>query len=141
MRSSTRKFVRIVTPALATLGLALGAARAGSLDPTPGPVTSTMKPLDQVEPRTPVQTLAGSGTAIHVISQSGSYYLTGNITALASGKDGIEIAADNVTLDLMGYAVIGPGKGIGADDGIVVSGVRASIAISNGTIQTGAGRA
>lgn len=41
------------------------------------------------------------------ISQPGSYKLTGNLTVPA-GVMGIEITADNVTLDLNGYTVRGP---------------------------------
>lgn len=41
------------------------------------------------------------------ISQPGSYKLTGNLTVPA-GVIGIEITADNVTLDLNGYTVRGP---------------------------------
>ena len=87
---------------------------AGDLDPPPGPIGPTMKTLDQVEARTPVQALAGDGSALHVISEPGSYYLTGAITGEA-GKDGIRIGASDVNLDLNGFAlrgVAGSGNGI-----------------------------
>jgi hypothetical protein len=44
-----------------------------------------------------------------VISQPGSYKLAGNLNVPA-GVNGIEIAADNVTLDLNGFTVSGPGS-------------------------------
>jgi hypothetical protein len=40
------------------------------------------------------------------ISQSGTYYLTRNLTATGNG---IIISANNVTLDLMGFTLTGPG--------------------------------
>ncbi len=64
----------------------------GSLTP-PGAPTPTMKTLDQVEARVPV---SGSTN----ITQSGSYYLTGNVT-----NGGITISASDVILDLNGHAM------------------------------------
>ena len=55
---------------------------AGDLNPPAGPVTSTMKTLDQVEARIPVQSLSGNLGFQHIISQPGSYYLTGNVTTV-----------------------------------------------------------
>ncbi len=69
-----------------------------------------MKTLTQLEPRTP---LAG-GTAAITISQSGSYFLTGNLT-VATG-DAITINASGVTLDLrrIHHHLDGPdGNGLG----------------------------
>ena len=116
--------------ALATLAWANTVAWSGSLEPTPGVPASTMKPLDQVEPRVPVQSLPGSATVMFVISQPGSYYLTANIVAAATGKRGIQIDADDVSLDLMGFAVIGAGPG---GQGIFVLGSGA--AVYNGSIR------
>ena len=45
-----------------------------------------------------------------VICQSGSYRLTGNLTIPNANTDGIDINADNVTLDLNGFAISGPVK-------------------------------
>jgi parallel beta-helix repeat protein len=111
---------------------------AGDLNP-PGPPTSgTMKPLDHVEPRGTIGivTTPGNDNATYRITQPGSYYLTGNITS--NYKHAIEIDADDVTLDLMGfrlwssYRVIMGGN---TDfDGIHILPGRRNIEIRNGTI-------
>jgi len=102
--------------------LAATTAQAGDLEPPPGPVTPTKKKLAELdkkiartdegfaEPRIPVESLPGSVNALHVISESGSYYLAENLQG-QSGKHGIVIAADNVDLDLGGFHVLGvPGS-------------------------------
>ncbi len=91
--------------ALASLVLFSLGGYAGKLEPSapPGP---TMKTLNEVEPRMAVQSLSGDANSLYVISQPGSYYLTGNITG-EPNKCGIMIAANNVTLDLMGFSLIG----------------------------------
>ena len=48
-------------------------AGAGDLNPPPGPVAPTMKPLDEIEPRTPVNTLPAGVDSVHLIDQPGSY--------------------------------------------------------------------
>ena len=112
---------------LATFLLVPLAGNAGDLEP-PGPPDSTMKTLDEVEPRTPI---AGSNTAAStlIISESGSYYLTGN--RLCSGN-GIRIDVNDVTIDLCGFILAGPD---GSQDGITIYGERSNIQIRNGTIR------
>ncbi|MEO5803886.1 MAG: right-handed parallel beta-helix repeat-containing protein, partial [Verrucomicrobiota bacterium] len=70
----------------------------GSLTP-PGAPAPTMKTLEQVEPRTPINTLP------FVIAQSGSYYLTKSFAQNFSGLDAITIQADNVTVDFCGFTI------------------------------------
>jgi len=102
-RRSTLLAAASLTAALAAL-----VAIAGPLNPPAGPVTSTNKTLAEVEPRTAINTTntPGDPGSLFRITQPGSYYLTGNITGIAS-KHGIAIAANGVTIDLMGFDLIG----------------------------------
>jgi hypothetical protein len=97
----------------------------GPLTP-PGAPTATMKTLDQVEARTPIS------SAPFTINQSGSYYLTGNLTV--SSGTAITIAADQVTLDLNGFSIsstASPASG----SGVHVSGLRRNVTVRNGHIR------
>lgn len=106
---------------------------AGPLDPPIGAVSPSGKTLVEVEPRTAVNptNTPGGGSAVFRITQSGSYYLTGNVVGVA-GRHGIEITASGVTLDLNGFEVIGAGSTSGAWDGI-----RTSVATKNVTVRNG----
>src|SRR5688572_3995985 len=104
-----------VAGALAAAAAAL-VVSAGPLNPPPGPVGSTYKTLTEVEPRTPVSSVntPGDPDSLFRITQPGSYYLTANLAGVA-GKHGIEIDADDVTLDLCGFEL----KGVaGSLDGV-----------------------
>jgi hypothetical protein len=76
-----------------------------------------------------VNSLPGDGNAVFVISQPGSYCLESNVVGVA-GKNGIRIDADNVTLDLAGFAVLGVGNSL---NGIKING-HFHIVIRNGSI-------
>jgi hypothetical protein len=108
--------------ALALVAVIAGPTRAGDLNPPAGAVTATMKPLNQIEPRTAINATntPSFGSAQFAIQQPGSYYLTENVTGV-SGQFGILVGADDVTIDLNGFELTGvPGtlSGIYVDPGI-----------------------
>jgi len=98
---------------------------AGDLNPPPGPIAPTQ--------RTPIgaNTTPGDALSLFKITQSGSYYLTGNITGVV-GKHGIEIESGAVTIDLMGFALVGVP---GSLDGVHVTNPLNDIAVINGSVQ------
>lgn len=120
------------SPALIMLALSVSAL-AGPLDPPAGPIAPTHKTLTQVEPRTPIgaATTPGDADSTFKITQPGSYYLADNITG-ASGKRGIEIEADNVTIDLNGFALVGVS---GALQAVSISGPRSNLVVKDGTVR------
>jgi hypothetical protein len=121
--------------ALVSIAL-LGSAwlTAGPLSPPAGPVASTYKTLAEVEPRTAMSAAntPGDADSVYRITQSGSYYLTGNVAGVA-GKHGIEIAASEVSIDLRGFEIAGvPGSLDGLN--VPAAGLLSNITITNGTI-------
>ena len=93
-----------------------------------------MKSLDQIEARTAlVEGATGvaidPGTGGIIITASGSYYLTGNLS-VTSGN-GITISADKVSLDLNGFT-ISSNSNPSSGNGIFT--VNEQIAITNGRI-------
>jgi len=67
-----------------------------------------LKTLDEVEARTILNgtNTPGDATSSFIITTPGSYYPVGNIAG-TSGKHGISIQANDVALDLNGFALIG----------------------------------
>ena len=127
----TRTFGMALAGLLAAPLLPTTAFSQGSLTP-PGPPGPTMKTLQQVEPRTPISLLP------FTITSGGAFYLTANLTGV-SGQHGITIAANDVTLDLNGFALIGvPGSSNGVFVS-VVSGLRTNVAIVAGAIRAWGG--
>lgn len=106
--------------------------QAGPLEPPLGPISSTGRTLTEVEPRTPLSqaNTPGDANSVYRIALPGSYFLTSNLAGV-SGKHGIKIEADNVTIDLRGFSVIGVP---GSITGIHVEGTRNNLAIRNGKI-------
>lgn len=90
---------------------------------------------------TPVDAVAGNQLDIliselpYTISQPGMYRLSGDLSLSTLNTSGITISASNVTLDLNGHALTGPGKAAGTSGyGVFVSSGD-NIAIRNGTVR------
>ena len=66
------------------------------------------------------------------ITTSGSYRLTSNLKPPAS-TDGIDVSASNVTIDLNGFGIIGPGSSSITPNGIGGSGAN-EVTVENGTV-------
>jgi hypothetical protein len=131
--SSMRPFRKFIVPAVA---FGLGAAvivTAGPLDPPSGAIAPTYKTLSDVEPRIAINAANTPGDADSTfrISQSGSYYLTASVPGLA-GKSTIEIAANNVSIDLNGFTLLGAA---GTKNGIAAASTQHAVVIRNGVIR------
>jgi len=96
----------------------------GSLAPTAAPAT-TMRTLQQIEPRIPISSLPVT------LTNSGSYYLTTNLTASA-GQTGITVAANNITLDLNGWTLTG--SGVNSGHGVYQSSAYRELSVFNGKV-------
>jgi len=130
MKTNIPIVISLALLALSTLNLQLSTAFAqGSLTP-PGAPAPTMLTLNQIEPRTPIS------SAPYTISSPGSYYLTTNIIGVSS-QNGINIYANNVTLDLNGFSLQGVSSAI---NGISIQSSYTNVTVRNGTISAwGAG--
>lgn len=135
------------THRLLNFALALGVlcslgAVAGDLEPG-APPASTMTTLDEIsaeivaaqDVRTPITSLPVT------IEESGSYYLTGDLTLGELNTHGIVIfdGVDDVTIDFNGFAISGPGKAAGAE-GTGVYAIADNVFIFNGTVRDFRGR-
>ena len=106
----------------------------GGLSPT-GTPTAVMRSLDEVydaarDPRTPI-----FATDLPlVIDNPGSYYFAENITFTDTNNNAITINANEVTIDLNGFILTGPGKDApGGTDGIRAN--ASGVAVFNGTVR------
>jgi hypothetical protein len=112
----------------------------GSLIPPAGTPAPVMKSLDQIEPRIAVNSLPGTANGMHVINQTGNYYLTADVVGTV-GKHGILINAKDVTIDLNGFTILGTVAG--AVNGITLldedGGYGSGLTVRNGTIENWGG--
>ena len=86
----------------------------------------TLNSLAQDEPRTPISSVP------YTINSPGSYYLTGDIQTTLPDQNAITVKANDVTIDLMGFRLIGRGTGNG--HGIFMNGCK-NVEIRNGTVR------
>lgn len=107
-------------------GLALSAYGQGSLNP-PGAPAAGMKTLSQIEPRIPI---SQPNYTCNVVGAS--YYLTTNLVATGSDPV-IEIATNNITLDLGGFSILGQA---GTGNGISIYKGSDYAVVHNGTIRS-----
>lgn len=68
------------------------------------------------------------------LSQPGSYVLSGNLTVPDQNTTAIQVTADNVTIDLNGFSIIGPNIANGFGEGVSAFS-RTNIAVLNGTVR------
>lgn len=73
----------------------------GSLTPAAAPAPLFKKTLDEVEPRTIIDSIPVT------ISDPGFYYLIGDLTNTVNNADGIIIDTDEVDLDMRGFTLYG----------------------------------
>jgi len=136
MNKQPTRFFHFAPVAAGALIASAGFLFAGPLNPPAGPVTSTNKTLQEVEPRIAINltNTPGDADSLFKITQRGSYYLTGNITGVV-GKHGIEIVASGVTIDLTGFDLSGI-PAMGAFSGVLVSASSlTNITIRNGSVR------
>jgi len=106
-------------------------AIAGDLNPPAGPVAPTPGP----EPRIAISATntPGDADSVFKITAPGSYYLTANLNG-GAGKNGIEISASGVTVDLMGFQIVGTPTSL---HGVATSFAGLSgVEVRNGTVRT-----
>jgi hypothetical protein len=131
------QYIPLAVVIFSSLCLKPSACAQGSLTP-PGAPAPTMKTADQIyaklDPRTIVNSVntPGDSQNLFIISNSGSYFLATNLIGV-SGKNGINIAANNVTLDLNGFAVQG---GTGSLNGVYIYSQNntTNVTVRNGTV-------
>ena len=128
MKTQVKTNVMTMWAAMAVIAalIMITSAYAGDLEPS-DPPGSTMKTLDEVEPRIPIH----ADDLPMTITESGSYYFTESIE-YADANTPITIEANDVTVDLMGYTLKGPDSGYSY--GIKLSEC-SNVEVRNGTVR------
>lgn len=109
--------------ALAILMLSLSVQATESQENVP--LSEDIALLSDTDPRTAI-------SAPYTITSPGSYYLTGDIQTTVANQNAITVEANDVTIDLMGFNLIGRGTGNGC--GIFMN-RRTNVEICNGTVR------
>jgi len=76
--------------------------------------------------------MAAGGFPYVISTASTSYRLTGSLT-VPSGKDGIDVNAAHITIDLNGFSIVGPGSSSATPIGVNATGQK-GITVQNGTL-------
>ena len=66
------------------------------------------------------------------ITQPGSYRLTSDLVVASTTADAIDVSSGNVTLDLNGFSIVGPGSGSGVG---IKANAQPQVRIRNGAVQ------
>lgn len=122
-----RQTQKSILAAVVLSALLVPVSFAGNLNPS-SPPGSTMKTLDEVQPRIPIPA-SDTPAVTFTITERGSYYLTGDRQCSGTG---IQVNIDDVTIDLAGYSLVGPDSG--TNSGIYMYN-RSNIEICNGTVR------
>lgn len=110
------------TLALAIVAMVARGASGGPLDP-PGPPQSTDGVRDAGTPITSIP---------YTITQPGYYYLTRSLTSPGSGQNGITVNAQDVTVNLRGFELIGVGQ---TGTGLLAAAADAGLQVAHGSIR------
>src|SRR5258706_1116182 len=102
---STFSVYRMMLAVVLILYLRPATFAQGTLTPPDAPAP-TMKTLDQIEPRVPLNSLPANGNALFTISLPGSYYLTTNVV-IGAGVNAIAVLTNDVVIDLNGFTLFG----------------------------------
>jgi len=84
------------------------------------------------EVRTPISSVP---IVISSFNPSGSFYFTQNLIHTDASVSAIQILADNVTIDMMGFTLSGPGKTSGSGNSGIDIGGQTNVTIKNGTVR------
>jgi parallel beta-helix repeat protein len=123
------KTAKLIISTFSIMFMAIHVQAQGGLAPTAAPAP-TMKTLQQVEPRIDLATVSGDASYHHVITNSGSYYLSNNLGVTLA--NGISISVAGVTLDLNGFEISrASGSGV---RGISIASGGDRVTVRNGTI-------